>query len=135
MFDKRCADTIFLVEATDFERHCLWRENEQLRTLYPHLYLDWRRDSMGQAATIGYIGNRPICACFFWVVLDGYRVCFYYATSQLVDHAMLEEFVKHNFPNAYWDNGTRWAHCDAFNFHRCRDAIKEHKKKGPVKCR
>ena len=49
---------------------------------------------------------------------------FYYGCSQVVDHKMIDDWLRHfTLKTIRWDNGTRWAHCDACNFNACLDAI------------
>jgi hypothetical protein len=51
---------------------------------------------------------------------------FYEATSQVVNHQKIDEWIKKHF-NGKWD-GSRSARCDANNFHLCIQAIMEQKK-------
>jgi hypothetical protein len=113
--DKRFADCEFLVEATPCEQHSLWREF--------HVALSsWEEDSMAFASTICVLDNRPVNICFTFCKIDGHRTCFYYGSSQVVDHKAIEDFLLENFEVKY-DEGARWAHCDAMNFHLCLSCV------------
>lgn len=107
---EKINETMFLVEADDFSRLALW---EKFNTR-----LDWKEDIRGFWTEIRTIDHRPICVSIFWAVIDGQRVAFYYGTSQLVDHEMIENWIKKTFNYPL-------AHCNAMNFHLCLDAINE----------
>lgn len=127
-------NVVFLVEATSYEYHSLWadysteyltlpyapKEDERLR----NRRVDWKQESAGWTISLGVIDKRPICVSINYAILNGKRVMFYYGCSQLVDHQIIENWLKHFTSNIKWDNGVRWAHCDAFNFHHCLEAIK-----------
>ncbi len=101
MNDPRWDTTVALVEATDFERLCLWRESKDTHT--------WEEDYRGLMSTIGYLNKRPICVCVVWAKIDGYLVAFYDATSLVVDHSKVEDWLKEQAPKASRTN--------AMNFH------------------
>jgi hypothetical protein len=112
--DERFATCDFLVEATDCERHFLWRDhNEETR---------WEEDTMGFSFKVGSIGKRPVMVCCFFAKIYGRRVCFYDTVSQVVDHKMIEDFFKKNFDIKY--DRTRWVHCNAMNFGHCLQALR-----------
>jgi hypothetical protein len=110
----------FLVEASDYEKQTLW-ERYYYKPFNPEAVVkDWQQVSMGHGITIGHLGDRPVCVSIFYAILDGHKVMFYDATSQVVDHAMIDEWLKHHtLEKVRWDNGTRWAHTNAMNFHHC----------------
>jgi hypothetical protein len=102
----------FAVEATDYERLCLWREwhDEQRR-------VTWQEESRGLLVTVGHVGDRPVCVCLCWATIDGRRVVFYHASSQIVDHPTVEAWVR---ATAMTPGGT---HTNAMNFHVVAHAI------------
>ena len=74
------------VEATPYEALCLWEKNKDR--------VKWQEILTGRLITIDYIGNRPICVELFWNILNGHKVLFYYGCSQLVDHEMVDNWIK-----------------------------------------
>src|SRR5690348_17770034 len=85
--------------------------------------LSWEQLSPGYLTTIGKLGKRPVCVLVFFARIAGKVVAFYHATSEVVDHKMVEKWLWKKFSPPRWDNNTRRAHCDAQNFHHCRDAL------------
>lgn len=120
---KLFKDVVFLVEANSNEQHLLW-ERYHYKPIYPDTYVkSWEQISMGHGIHIGSIDERPIVVSIMYAILNGKRVMFYYGVSQLVDHKMIEDWLTMYTHDIKWDNGSRWAHCDATNFHHCLDAI------------
>lgn len=123
--DPRFKDTEFVVEADSFAHQTLWEQwsTEALFTR-PHCNnIQWEQDSMGFMDTIGQLADMPVCVSFFWAKLNGHLILFYNATSAVVDHRMIESWLK-KYCNPQWDNGRR-AHCDASNFHHVVSYVRE----------
>lgn len=68
----------------------------------------WEEKSSGFNETIGFLDERPICISLHIKKIKGTKILFWHATSQLVDYAMISEWLKLNTP----DNRT-----DALNWH------------------
>lgn len=118
-------DVVFLVEATSTEHHMLWCDRFYKPVADFTSVKSWKQEGRGLMITIGEIDERPICVDIQWDWIEGKRVMFYYGCSQLVDHKMIEDWLKYwTLDKIRWDNGTRWAHCNAMNFHHCLDAVK-----------
>lgn len=122
--DPRFKDTEFVIEADDFARHTLWAqystealEKTKLNTIR------WEEDSKGWIDTVGHVNNMPVCVTFVWGKLNGHLVVFYHACSRMVDHAMVEDYLK-KYCNPEYDHGRR-AHCDANNFHHVIGYIRD----------
>lgn len=117
-------DVVFLVEVSDSEQHLLWlihhQETEGHRR---RRVLAWEQESRGVGVTIGRICRRPVVLSLSYAKLNGKRVCFFYACSQLVDHALKDRWLRARTKHITWDGGRRWAHCDGYNFHHCLEAI------------
>lgn len=114
--DDRFADTVYVVEATSFERQALWKQNQETGRL------DWQQDLSGIGPTLGYLDGREICVDFTWAELNGQRVLFYEATSEVVDHKLIDAWLQENC-NPSCDNGQRRAHTNADNFGHCISAV------------
>lgn len=117
-------DVVFIVEANSFEKLCLWLDHwHEPRKGYLKVE-SWEDDCGGWFINIGEINGRQINISIFHSYINGKKVMFYECVSQLVDHKMVEEWLKHySFDKIRWDNNSRWAHCDAMNFHHCIEAI------------
>src|SRR5574337_459163 len=114
-------DVVFLVEATYNEMYSLWLDYYyQPRSKNIPVVKEWEQETIGRIVTIGKLDKRPINVQVWWAKLNGKRVLFYEACSQLVDYKLVEEWLKHfTLDKIRWDNDARWAHCDATNFHLC----------------
>lgn len=130
-------DVVFLVECTYQEMHSFWEKHHyRIHPDIPYVK-EWESEGIGHTITIGEVDKRPINISIFYAKLNKKRVLFYEGISQLVDHKMIEEWIKHfTLQTIRWDNDVRWAHCDSTNFHHCLDAIgviadhQEYKKHG-----
>lgn len=118
--ESRLAKTLFIVEATSFEQYCLWEKYASTSSIYN---LTWAQMD-GWLVTVGKLHGRSICISTRWVKIEKRLVMFWEATSQLVDHKMIENWLDEHFQGTY-DKGLRRASCDANNFHHCVTAIKE----------
>jgi hypothetical protein len=113
----------FLVQATDTERFLLWCENENDKS---ERKVKWEQTSRGAGSTLGWLDTRPISVTLFYAVLNGKKVAFYDATSQVTDHAMVDDWLKtHTLDHIRYDNNQRWAHCNAMNFHHCLSYVRD----------
>lgn len=105
---ERCG---YAVEATDYERTALWSMfHERVR---------WECDSRGRLVTIGELAGRPVAVCLTWATIEGRRVVFYETTSRVVDHDLVERWVREHALTA------RAERTDASNFHNIVHAIRD----------
>ena len=83
--------TVFLVEATDFERHALWEK-------WHDEFGIWTQASEGDMQTIGYVTVqnkiKPIVLSFLRTFISGHQVMFYYPSSQSVDYEVVDKWIK-----------------------------------------
>lgn len=114
IYDLRFEDTEFMVQASSFEQFMLWQENEN------NPKLKWIEDKHGFSRIIGYCAKQPVNISFSFCQLEyrgvKHRICFYDGISQVVDWKKIGKWLDANI-DITWDNGTRKAHCDAWNFH------------------
>ena len=108
--------TKFAVEATGFERHMLWRDNQHR--------MSWEGHPAGYGIELGKVGDMPVMLSATFQAIDGHVVLFYHPTSQMVDHRMIEAWLNENVP-AKWDKDTRIARTNAMNFSHCLHALAE----------
>lgn len=110
------AGVMFVVEATDFEKQYLWTSH--------HKNVTWDSRAGGYLVTVGHLDDRPVCLSIWFAQIDGQRVMFFHATSQVVDYRMVDAWLNANC-SPTWDAGTRKARTDAQNFHLCLEAIRQ----------
>ena len=114
--DECLAATAFAVEASNFERHCLWNTH--------HEQVHWKSCNAGYGVNIGKCAGMPVFVSVIFSVIDGHVVLFYEPTSQVVDWRMVEEWLKTTVPCTWKDN--HWVgKADANNFHLCLNALRK----------
>lgn len=116
--EEKKNNPFYLVEATYQEQQNLWASNKQagnLGLVKPHYDVNWKSDSMGSTLAIGYLDKRPVAVALFWAEINGKVICFYEATSQVVDWEMIDKWRKKKFADVPKTN--------AANFHLCIQAI------------
>lgn len=131
--ENRLNQTLFIVEATEFEQHVLWSDHSSRSKFrrFPHFpTLNWEEISPGWIVTVGHSHRRPICISVSWARIEGHLIMFYHGCSQLVDSIKIAKWLDKNFKGK-WDRGTCRAACDVNNFHHCLQAIRE--ANGPIR--
>jgi hypothetical protein len=111
---QRLADTQFVVSATHDEAQFLWEKfSDEAIYKTPLNTYRWEQLNPGVLLTLGTLADMPVCLHVWWVRIDGVLVLFHEATSQVVDHRMVDKWVGENL--AHCKDGR----CDAANFHHC----------------
>lgn len=102
-----------LVEANTFERHMLWQDNE--RRDPPR---KWIENLSGRIETVGFIDGDPVCLSLVTAKIDDETILFYHDTSTVVDHRMIENWLKENAPATAIRGGSKGYlnKVDAMNF-------------------
>lgn len=119
-YKARLGRTEFVLEATDLEQQQLWstwsRESIQLGVvplIAAGVRLNWLQETTGLFLSIGAVetaGKRfPVYVNCSWAHIEGRSVMFYEATSRIVDHDLVEQWVVSN-------TGCQRKH-SAMNFH------------------
>jgi hypothetical protein len=106
---KNIEETAFLVEASSCEHLHIW--------IQWHRCLKWEQQTLGSAPQIGWAYNSerkkmPVTVSLSWDRIEGHLVCFYNAPSMVVDHELVETWLKKTFKNSK-------GKVDAMNFHNC----------------
>lgn len=116
----------FVVEATFEEKHMLWLTRHDSNVGLGHIER-WVDEGMGRSPTIAWHGRgknaRPIAITIFYAYLDGVKVAFYEATSELVDYKVVQKWIYERTGHITYDRGTRWAHTDVGNFNQVMHEI------------
>ena len=110
-------DTFYLVEANSFETLCHWRE------FHKDGRYTFEQDGMGFTKHIGKFGGMPVVICLFRYKIDGHWVLFYEATSQVVDHRMINKWLDEHVLTHCPSIEGRVHHCNSMNFGNCLLAI------------
>lgn len=82
--------TKLIVEATTFERHCLWEKycNE----------LEWVQELSGYLPTVGHIDGLPVVISLSWASVGGLWTLFWHPTSMVVDHRIIDMWFDSYLP-------------------------------------
>lgn len=105
-------DVVGVVEATSYETSCLWREYFQERKQ------TWVQGLGGYLPTIGHLDGRPVVLSLLINTVNGFPILFMEPTSQVVDHVMIEAWLKENLPPTALKNEGKYVRkVDANNFH------------------
>lgn len=119
-------NVFFLVEANSHERHTFWVDYFYKPRKDSPTISTWEQEMCGEMVYLGKLDKRPVYVQIWWDILNGKRIIFYDGCSQVVDHKMIEDWLKHfTLKTIRYDNGTRWAHCDSMNFHHCLQALRD----------
>jgi hypothetical protein len=107
----------FVIEATDYEVHSLW-EKYHYRPEVGSVYIEtWEDIAMGHGITLASMGNMPICVSVRYSILNGHKVMFYTATSEVVNHRIIGKWIEHH--TSHLRKNGRMLRCDPMNFHHC----------------
>lgn len=122
--ENRLKHTLFIVEANSNEQFMLWKDYAIGSDSPRHKPQKWEQVNPGWLVTVGELAGRPCCISVTWNRIEGHLVMFWYDCSQATDSVQTDAWLKAHF-SGKWDKGTRWASCDAQNFHLCQRAISE----------
>ena len=70
----------------------------------------------------------PVCITINWATVNGLIIMFVDPTSKVVDHRIIDKFLDDNCSPRY-DNNTRLARTNSWNFHHAINASLEKMKK------
>lgn len=122
---ERIAGTKFVVEATSCEVQMLW-ERHSIDAMFARPETNrykFEQLNPGFIETIGHLDNRQVNVEMFWHRINGVLVMYVNSVSQVVDHKMIEEWLKKKC-SPRWCGGSRLAHTDASNFHHVLDYVR-----------
>lgn len=120
---ERCAKTSYLIEATPYEEFALWQafslehaRDGRGRTEFDAPRVSWRNlDILGYP--IGTLDDRPVMLLLHWAIVGDRLLCFFHASSQVVDHAMIDAHLSEKFPGV--------PRCDPMNFGRALAHVRD----------
>lgn len=106
------SDAVGVVEANSYELHMLWAENQ--RRAQPRT---WKENPRGLLETVGHIADRPVCIGLFTAEVDQHKLLFIDATSQVVDHRMIDKWLTDTLPQSAFRKDGHVNKTNAMNFH------------------
>ena len=111
-------DAFFVVEASNHEIQFIWKEWNQA--------IPMEQDGSGFGREVGTCGGLPVMVTFFRFKIWGKWIVFYEPTSQVIDHRLIDNWIKKNVlvHMSTWGGG-RLSRCNAQNFHLCVSALEE----------
>lgn len=86
-------DVVGICEATHFEKQCLWQ------TYHKCLAWSWQENSLGYLKTVGMIDEHPTVMSLFTATVDGEKILFWHATSQVVDYRLIDSWFERMLPD------------------------------------
>lgn len=101
-----------VVEATNCEKHFLWKENRD--RVHPR---KWEENLSGLGQTVGRLAGMPVCISLLTATVDGRKLLFVHPTSQVVDHRMIDLWLKETLPETAIRPDGYVNSTDATNFH------------------
>ena len=110
---KRLLASEYAIEANSYESHMLWHEN--------HKRYKWEQDNGGYGFEVGKLDGRGVFLSLFWNNIGGKNLLFWYPTSQVVDHLMINEWFKEVCPQLFTESRNKMG--DANNFHIACDGM------------
>lgn len=99
-----------LVEASSHEKYYLWDRyaDEPFAIKYgppDRTRYSWVDKNSGFLPRVGYLDGRPICISVFTAVVDGKKLLFWHATSQVVDYELIDRWFKKYLPVTAFRDG------------------------------
>lgn len=110
--ERYLAGVYSVVEANSFEQMCLWE-----RFTAKHTKSNWEEIGMGHSICIGRHDDKPVCITIMRANIFYKGVIFLDATSQVVDHAMIDMWIEENMPDSARGVNGRVRRSNAMNFH------------------
>jgi hypothetical protein len=105
------ANVIGAVEANSYEKLMLWDANTRLTP--PRI---WKENNSGLLEVVGRLADMPVCIGLWTAEIDGHKILFYDATSQVVDYRMIDNWLETNLPKTAFRKDGYVNKTDAMNF-------------------
>lgn len=121
------AGVVGAVEANSYEQMCIWQDYHKEHGM------SWNARAQGFLETVGHVGDMPVCISLQTVEIDGHKILFYEATSQVVDYRLVEAWLEKTLPDTARDEGRNGYlnRTDAMNFHNVMHSARR-RSKAPV---
>lgn len=93
---------VCIIEANTNEYVYIWEQNKE------HVGYNWIEINSGILEYVGFLDDRPICISLRKAIINGDLILFWYATSQVIDYKMIDEWFALNLPNIPKTDSTNW---------------------------
>lgn len=100
-----------VVVANSYEYFALWSEYKDLKRG------EWKQNLSGLGCGIGELAGMPVTVSLTTAVVEGFKLLFIHAMSQVVDHRMVREWLDANMPDSAKFATGRLNITDAQNFY------------------
>jgi hypothetical protein len=94
-FEDYLKDVVGVVEATREEQMFLFTRNRAMPE--PR---EWKENLSGYGKTVGELAGMPVFISLMTQKIDGKTILFYYATSVVVDHRLIDAWLEANLPKS-----------------------------------
>lgn len=104
---------VAVVDATSNEQFLLWEKYHHTRGV------PWESSRFGLGQCVGRLDDRPVCISLCTAEVQGRKLLFVDATSEVVDHLMIDKWLYDCLPDTAFRNGDRQGYLnrtDAGNF-------------------
>lgn len=105
------AGVIGVVEANYFEHQMLWEENDRAPNK-----MTWEQIRHHLIETVGRCADMPVCISLVKAQVMGRLLLFVHPTSRVVDHLMIDNWLKKTLPPTALRPGGYVNKVDAMNF-------------------
>jgi hypothetical protein len=120
--EERLKRTVFIVEADSYAQQHIWSDYADNSRNPINKDKVFKFEQMhGWLVHVGRFARHDIYVSMSWTKINGFLVMFYYPTSRIVDHNVVEAWLKKHFDGKY--DGDRRAQCDASNAFHCLSYI------------
>ncbi len=103
-------------EATRNEHHMLWQLHHHDAEKFDYTKLSWKSGLGGYLITVGSTFGEPVCISINADIVDGHKILFYHATSNIVDHTMIRSWLDAVMPKTAFRKDGYLNNTDATNF-------------------
>ena len=104
-----------VVEATSCEQQYLWQDNRVDKFVGPAIK-PWKENLAGCLQCVGHFAKAPIYISLRTAEIDGHKILFWNATSQVVDYRVIEAWMEANIPQSARRSDGYINQSDATNF-------------------
>lgn len=98
-----------IVEADGYTHHMLWQEFADDPTAIRYgpserFRYSWKETGSGYGAFVGEVVDMPVFISLLTATVNDRKLLFWHATSQVVDHRLIEKWFTENLPTTAFRN-------------------------------
>lgn len=88
-----------VVEANSYETMCLWKEYAE------ELKKPWKQRCDGLGEIVGKLADMPVFLSLLTAEIEGHKILFIDATSQVIDHRLIDQWLANTLPTSAFRGG------------------------------